>query len=164
MILAGDPAFERVRAVLQNDPSASELLLRCRGQLRQDHGSCQLPANGDVGGVPTSVRRDNSYCLHSLYICHNIHYANCMGDVHLRENGPYRPLTVPGSSRIHQADIWTDDSGAARKLRIRRALGSRQRVAERSTRRSATSHAAAWSCHYGAQTALTVLSIFDLSM
>ena len=37
MILGGEPAFERVRAVLENDPSASELLLRCRVHLHRAH-------------------------------------------------------------------------------------------------------------------------------
>jgi hypothetical protein len=35
MILGGEPAFERVRAVLQKDPSAKELLLMCRDQTRR---------------------------------------------------------------------------------------------------------------------------------
>ena len=37
MILGGEPAFERVRAVLQNDPSAKELLLMCHDQTHREH-------------------------------------------------------------------------------------------------------------------------------
>jgi hypothetical protein len=44
MILGVEPAFERVRAVLQNDPSASDLLLRCRAHMRRAHDCCQFPS------------------------------------------------------------------------------------------------------------------------
>jgi hypothetical protein len=46
MILGIEPAFERVRAVLHNEPSASELLLKSRGHMRRAHDSCQVPASG----------------------------------------------------------------------------------------------------------------------
>jgi hypothetical protein len=59
MILGGEPAFERVRAVLENDPSASELLLRCRVHLHRAHNSCHFPASGtsDLKGRPRQAHR-----------------------------------------------------------------------------------------------------------
>jgi len=44
MILGSEPAFERVRVVLENDPTTSELLLRCRSHMRRAHDSCHFPA------------------------------------------------------------------------------------------------------------------------
>jgi hypothetical protein len=46
MVLGIEPAFERVRAVLQEHPAASALLLKCHGHMRRDHDSCQIPAHG----------------------------------------------------------------------------------------------------------------------
>jgi hypothetical protein len=54
MILGSQPAFERVRAVLENDPSANELMLRCRDHMRRAHNSCHFPASciSDLDGRP----------------------------------------------------------------------------------------------------------------
>lgn len=49
MIMGNEPAFERVRAVLEKDPSASELLSKCRSRMRRTHGSCHFPASRDAG-------------------------------------------------------------------------------------------------------------------
>jgi hypothetical protein len=45
MIMGNEPAFERVRTVLENDPSTSNLLLECRSRMRRTHGPCHFPAS-----------------------------------------------------------------------------------------------------------------------
>jgi hypothetical protein len=50
MIMANEPAFERARAILEKDPSASELL------------SVAACAELTVGVLPTPLRRDSAAC------------------------------------------------------------------------------------------------------
>jgi hypothetical protein len=50
MIMGGEPAFERVRTVLESDPSAKQLLLECWGHMRRSHNSRHFPASSKADG------------------------------------------------------------------------------------------------------------------
>jgi hypothetical protein len=60
MIMGNEPAFERVRAVLEKNLSASELLSKCRSCMRRTHGSCHFPAAVKPALKPDSGRLTDS--------------------------------------------------------------------------------------------------------
>jgi hypothetical protein len=60
MIMGNEPAFARVRAVLESDPSARKLLLECRSHMRRTHDLCHFPASRKAD-VQTRQRQAHRY-------------------------------------------------------------------------------------------------------